>query len=283
MTWDDAVTAFCQSEDLPVEAMQWVLDEWATTGPLCHGLLRAYVDGTDLSERTEQSLYIVTHLLAEKQDTASFGALCQLAADSERCDSTLGEDGMTATMPAVLISTFDGDPTRLHRLAETVEADPVMRGEALFVLAYLTRTRRIPEADAYEYLAALPARLQPESQDFVWFGWASAVALLGFAGLSARVEQIFQRGWIDPQLLNPPLFWDDLRAAQADPHGMSGPGWDGLGPIGSAIEWLQTASMPGEDYDPAPMEPIRNPLRTVGRNDPCPCGSGKKYKKCCLV
>jgi hypothetical protein len=22
--------------------------------------------------------------------------------------------------------------------------------------------------------------------------------------------------------------------------------------------------------------------RVVGRNDPCPCGSGKKYKKCCL-
>jgi len=27
------------------------------------------------------------------------------------------------------------------------------------------------------------------------------------------------------------------------------------------------------------------PVRTgkkVGRNEPCPCGSGKKYKKCCL-
>ena len=22
--------------------------------------------------------------------------------------------------------------------------------------------------------------------------------------------------------------------------------------------------------------------RKPGRNDPCPCGSGKKYKKCCL-
>ncbi|MBZ4241354.1 SEC-C domain-containing protein, partial [Mycobacterium tuberculosis] len=21
----------------------------------------------------------------------------------------------------------------------------------------------------------------------------------------------------------------------------------------------------------------------VGRNDPCPCGSGKKYKQCCLA
>ncbi|MFV0575722.1 MAG: SEC-C metal-binding domain-containing protein [Vibrio sp.] len=25
-----------------------------------------------------------------------------------------------------------------------------------------------------------------------------------------------------------------------------------------------------------------NPFKTVGRNDECPCGSGKKYKQCCL-
>jgi preprotein translocase subunit SecA len=29
------------------------------------------------------------------------------------------------------------------------------------------------------------------------------------------------------------------------------------------------------------VEPIRNFGQKVGRNDPCPCGSGKKYKKCC--
>ena len=23
-------------------------------------------------------------------------------------------------------------------------------------------------------------------------------------------------------------------------------------------------------------------MSKIGRNDPCPCGSGKKYKKCCL-
>jgi len=26
----------------------------------------------------------------------------------------------------------------------------------------------------------------------------------------------------------------------------------------------------------------KNLYREIGRNDPCPCGSGKKYKKCCL-
>jgi preprotein translocase subunit SecA len=31
----------------------------------------------------------------------------------------------------------------------------------------------------------------------------------------------------------------------------------------------------------APQTPRRRTLPKVGRNDPCPCGSGKKYKKCC--
>lgn len=29
-------------------------------------------------------------------------------------------------------------------------------------------------------------------------------------------------------------------------------------------------------------KPIVNPGSKLGRNDPCPCGSGQKYKKCCM-
>jgi SEC-C motif-containing protein len=28
---------------------------------------------------------------------------------------------------------------------------------------------------------------------------------------------------------------------------------------------------------------VRREAPKVGRNDPCPCGSGKKYKKCCCA
>ena len=27
---------------------------------------------------------------------------------------------------------------------------------------------------------------------------------------------------------------------------------------------------------------LRNDLIKIGRNEPCPCGSGLKYKKCCM-
>lgn len=35
-----------------------------------------------------------------------------------------------------------------------------------------------------------------------------------------------------------------------------------------------------DGHAPQPMQAIRNGPK-IGRNDPCPCGSGKKYKKCC--
>ena len=37
----------------------------------------------------------------------------------------------------------------------------------------------------------------------------------------------------------------------------------------------------GIDGDTTNHEPIRNEGPKVGRNDPCPCGSGRKYKVCC--
>jgi preprotein translocase subunit SecA len=52
-------------------------------------------------------------------------------------------------------------------------------------------------------------------------------------------------------------------------------------PAASEIERQQQAAIAGTEADKK-LEPIRNREPKVGRNDPCPCGSGKKYKQCCL-
>ena len=44
---------------------------------------------------------------------------------------------------------------------------------------------------------------------------------------------------------------------------------------------------PDKPEDITALDILLNPIKTkmaekkVGRNEPCPCGSGKKYKKCC--
>ena len=42
-----------------------------------------------------------------------------------------------------------------------------------------------------------------------------------------------------------------------------------------------TTAIHGESDGTVKKRPVRN-VQKIGRNDPCPCGSGKKYKKCCL-
>ena len=57
-------------------------------------------------------------------------------------------------------------------------------------------------------------------------------------------------------------------------------------------EWLQTPrpalegkkpadALEGGRLFPSKVETFRRETPKVGRNDPCPCGSGKKFKRCC--
>lgn len=54
--------------------------------------------------------------------------------------------------------------------------------------------------------------------------------------------------------------------------------------------WRYTIGLePDKPEDIKDLEILLNPLKTkiadqrVGRNESCPCGSGKKYKKCCGI
>jgi preprotein translocase subunit SecA len=49
---------------------------------------------------------------------------------------------------------------------------------------------------------------------------------------------------------------------------------------GSSIRGQQEAAITNSQHSDKKPEPIRNRGERVGRNDPCPCGSGKKYKNC---
>ena len=54
-------------------------------------------------------------------------------------------------------------------------------------------------------------------------------------------------------------------------------------------EWAERVQAMRADYEAAFRDDgsvrgqtVRKAGTEVGRNDPCPCGSGKKYKKCCM-
>jgi SEC-C motif len=90
-------------------------------------------------------------------------------------------------------------------------------------------------------------------------------------------------------------FWgDDDQYRQRALHGprpeerqkQADPDWDDAELAGEQDDWDTSdpvADLPEQvnRYMPPVTATIRREQPKVGRNDPCPCGSGKKYKKCC--
>src|SRR5713101_3215636 len=55
--------------------------------------------------------------------------------------------------------------------------------------------------------------------------------------------------------------------------------------VSHALAYLQEEdeeNEENEEYPPLRLAPDRREGKPVSRNAPCPCGSGKKYKRCCL-
>ena len=118
----------------------------------------------------------------------------------------------------------------------------------------------------------------------------SSVGLRGYAQIDPKVEykregmRLFETMWVGVGNYVTDLIF---KMEQLDE-----------GFVGST--WVETAGdqgrgRPGQRNRPASkrprstaprpskkIEPIRNREEKVGRNEPCPCGSGKKYKNCCM-
>ena len=77
----------------------------------------------------------------------------------------------------------------------------------------------------------------------------------------------------------PPLILNDPSAAAPSPFGAARAQTAEASPFGPAPgrNDKQPARVGGDDATP---KTVRRDEPKVGRNDPCPCGSGKKYKKC---
>jgi len=299
MTIDDVIRDFETTENtLPRASMQWALDHWDEATPSFIELLERHAGGVERSDRSRAALFFVVHLLGEKAEARAFGPLCRLLRDQDVAEDVLG-DAISETLPQILISTFDGNLPGLKELIEDPAADEWARDSALDAMGYLARTGRIADEEMRAYLRHLHAEMQPQAESPVWLGWVLAVAHLGYEDYAELVESVMER-FIDPFCMRIEDFDHDLRRTLDDPERMAGFEFDRLGPFEGAIDRLSHWYYFTEKYkkdqarwaaDEAARErlavvntgePYLNPQRKLGRNDPCPCGSGKKYKKCCL-
>ncbi len=171
----------------------------------------------------------------------------------------------------------------LTTLIEAAEADEFIRAAVLAVLTTLTATGRIAREETEAYV---------------------------LEAVSGAVRQAFGRGLTDPMVIgdirtdlgrtlaNPELSgWSTLSdAAKRDQERHAIGRQDAhrtfpdtpqssVAPLKECVKQLaaEKARLCAENARlRAEIAALQAKPKAVGRNDPCPCGSGKKFKKCCL-
>ena len=281
---------------LPRVALAAAVARWDDIRPALHAQLQAYVDGSDRSDRATTLCFMAIYLMAQQRDTTGFALVCRLVRDPKAVEAILS-DGITEDLNSILVRLFDGNPAPLRTLIEAADADEFVRSAAFEALAWLTAAGRLDREETAQYLRDLNTTLQPQAASWAWEGWQQAIADLGLAELAPLVREAFARGFIADEIMSVEDFEADMKKGCAATQPMEAVSerlrtlaafddiaemmshWAGFQPVKDRSKVKPAPAAARSFYA---TEPARNPLRDVGRNDPCPCGSGKKFKKCCL-
>jgi hypothetical protein len=256
------------------------------------GLLEADVDAFD----DDPAFIFIYHLLAEWRETRAYRPMSRLLRrDPTFVDALMG-DGITECVARVMASVFDGDPEPIFETTLDEKAEPFVRGQMFDALVIVALDHPLLRANVGNFLRRFPEVASEATTDIVWSSWAFAVAALGLADMTPVVRRAYDAELIDPFDSDFSYFEKCLNETLATGQ----PDWFGRvgkrGPINDTIAELSTwhcfsrAFLEGERSrkvlgaaDPfAGASPFTHAGPKVGRNDPCPCGSGKKFKKCCL-
>ncbi|MGH6618872.1 MAG: DUF1186 domain-containing protein [Alphaproteobacteria bacterium] len=300
---EDAIREVAGAGSRAVFALGTCLVRFDEAAPHFRASLERAARGECETEGEADLLFAGLHILGGGRDPRSWGPLLQLLRRPEdELDWMLG-DAISESLSRIMAGVFDGDTDSLFDACADSRVEVHARFDLLRTAAFLTWDGRIERKAMVGFLERFDDERLGGEETMAWLGWAEAAALLCLRSMATRVERAMHDGRIDRSFLRQDDWLEILATAEKAPDDEQRFRDEGLGYIEDALDQLQQAEavagscdwddipalddeMPALEYDdllpPSPVTPAVNELRHVGRNDPCPCGSGKKFKRCCL-
>lgn len=220
--------------------------------------------------------YYALHLLSQFREQRAFPVFLNLLTlDADSLDVVLG-DVLTETMSDMLYSTFNGDVAALQAVITDDALEPFARGAALEALGGILRDGGYAREDAVSFFRErLSALGTGKNEELFCSLLVRQIAGSDLYELAEDVREIYRQGKVDTEFEGDfDDFFDDLYNETPD--------YDTVKVIEDTAKELSRWACFARE--PVAGKPTVDELLSwnVGRNDPCPCGSGKKFKKCCL-
>jgi uncharacterized protein len=285
---EDVLHEIATARYRPDAAIMVCLVRFEEVAPVFLEKLRAAARGDEITDEDANLLLYGLHILGAHREKRAFEPLMLfLRRGWEDVDRVLS-DAITESLSKVVASVYDGDAGPLFENISNTAIDEFVRQSLFDAATFLTFERRIERSRMEAFLRRFHAERLAPIGDFAWYGFACAVAFLNWTALVPLVEQAIREEWISPGELSMAEFTRDLREAERAPDDRGRLEKNNLGYLDDVLGALRFFAAAEERDDSeaswsGTSQPIINPWRHVGRNDPCPCGSHRKAKRCCLA
>jgi len=256
------------------------------------------------------------YLLSQFRETRAHPVMVRMALlPEEELEIIFGEDFVTSSLGSILASTCGGDLTGIKSIVEDEAVNPWARGAALDSLVTLFNCGRLSREEVVEYFRELFSGKLARTEENIelWSQLVANVDELYPEELLDEIEQAYEddlvnQGFIGPadiarsmaagrdkvlarlatnsthNLINDTIkelgSWACFHEDESQSRGGYSSDLDDLDPFEEdedLPDWYSNST----EYVVDRLGTAKRIEPKVGRNEPCPCGSGKKYKKCC--
>jgi hypothetical protein len=266
-------------------------------------------DPTPFLDDQNRNIHIYAmYLLAQFRESRAYPLLVKIFSAPGEAPFDLAASVVTQDLTSILASVSDGDPGGMMELVENEKANEYVRGAAMDGSVTLMAFGKLSRDEVMAYFQHL-FKILERKPSAAWDGLANACADIGPREVAGDLREAYDEGLVDSGSIG----WDEveelLDVSPAVALEKSRFRYRLITNTADAIRWWSCfheyegkekwagAGMQAEDDlegldDPADIfpllgpgpvipEPYRRTEPKVGRNEPCPCGSGKKYKRCC--
>ena len=216
-------------------------------------------------------------LLAQFREESALPVVVRLAKHPE-VEWLLG-DCITEDLPRIFASVCGADTTPIRELIEDTQADEFVRSSALEALEILKQSGQLTRDEFSAFVGHLFAVL-PREGDYIWTALCYACGQYRLAEYLPEVRNAYREGLADPKYETLARIEEEMASVGARAPSCTVERGMVTDAIADTEGW--TSGFDEDDPLDRPAAPPEPKPPVIGRNDPCPCGSGKKYKKCCL-
>jgi hypothetical protein len=288
----------------PIEAVEAAIERRDEMVP---ELLRILDDAADrpaelLARPAEMAPIYALYLLAQFREPAAYPRIVRLFRLPDEAGVELTGELATDALDRMLATLNFGDLQPIYDLIEDPGVNDWVRGAGLEALEEMVVLGQLSREEAVGYLGELFGGKLERDDSTVWSCLVSVATDLHATELAPQVRRAFDDGLVDRYMVTR----EEVEEELAEPRGvvLRRTRRRCKGPIDDVVKemswwacfhepalWARSgadAESPFPIQEPVretggwrPAEPVRRKEPKVGRNEPCPCGSGKKYKRCC--